>query len=182
MRIGTKLNLTVDELSELSSRMKQRYERIYVTRAVETRIRSLRHILRRNSSLMAQFSAICDYDTANIYNYIHVNKYPMLKEYLKSAELFGWDLSRDVNYAYGTVMYPPAEIAARLRRVYPQYKTLDEIITHMSEGWTFRYQGIRGCIYYTPDTCSCIGYGDLMKKIMHKEQRKGYPDALSFEA
>lgn len=100
--------------------------------------------------------------------------------YLTEALNHGWDLSRDINYCYANVIYPPEEIKRRIRRLYTGRGYSHVIEVELSDEISYCAPTIYSTISYGVLRTVHV-YGSLMTYIAKCEQSLGYSDALNFE-
>lgn len=95
-------------------------------------------------------------------------------EYVRLAEVLGWDISLDVNYLWYKKIYTPEEIARRLSRL--GIKSLSNIETFART----ELRHICSCYYgqYPKDAGELYSYLSFLAK---KEKERGYTDTLPFE-
>ena len=156
------------------------YEMLALTYHTIERLDSMKQGLYEHSLSIEGLSYYLHMDRRNVINLITRRQNPSLEGYLKLSEVFDWDLSRDVNYAYAMVMYPPAEIKRRLQRVFSLSLTLKSIASffciHGYGEITMIYDSMTYGYYRNSRV-----YASVMRKLALYEKLLGYSDALRFE-
>ena len=155
-------------------------QNLIVTRGVIERLDSLRISLYVKYKGVQRGARLMGMTRVYLYNLMRGERTPSLDVYLKLAKVFDWDLSRDVNYAYAMVMYPPAEIKRRLQRVFSLSLTLKSIASffciHGYGEITMIYDSMTYGYYRNSRV-----YASVMRKLALYEKLLGYSDALRFE-
>lgn len=103
-----------------------------------------------------------------------------LEEYIVLAAAHNWNLRRDINYCYYCGSIQTEEALRRVKRLYPQCRTLTETWERISRDISLSTATIKNVIYDNGEY-SVTSYARILLHIMHREKEAGYPDALDFE-
>lgn len=156
-------------------------ERLYVTTSVQKRIDGLTFDMLASGLSVKETASMLNVKVSTLNNYIYSKNYMPLHVYLKCAEVFHWDLSRDVNYMYANRLYSPEELKRRLKRIgIRSYFELSAILDYVKQ------DQLRSAVNYLREytyghTSTVICYGKIVRFIAHEEKLDGYADALDVE-
>lgn len=155
-------------------------EHLYITSSIRERFRLLRASVNTDKSAYATFVHAMDYDIEGMSVITQLKCYPTIDRYLRLAEAFEWDITRDVNYAYAEVLYPPEDIIRRCRRVIADTRHLN-ILSYTIQGIIgYDLPTIADTLTYGKWRCS-ICYGKLLQYVQSQEREKQYADVLDIE-
>lgn len=155
-------------------------EHLLITEGVKYRFNALKEAVKHDRGAYGDFTRAMNYSLEGIMAITQLKCYPTLDIYLKLAEVFSWNLSRDVNYAYAEVLYPPEELIRRCRRVITDTPHLN-ILSYTIQGKIgYDLPTIADTLTYGKWRCSMC-YGRLMLYVRERERLMQYHDALDFE-
>lgn len=155
-------------------------EHLHITGSIRERFKELRQTVNRDKHAYGVFVHAMNYDIDGMSAITQLKCYPTIDVYLRIAEMFEWDLSRDVNYAYAEVLYPPEDIIRRCRRVIVDTPHLN-ILSYGIQGIIgYDLPTIMDTLTYGKLRCSMC-YGKMMLYVSDQERAQGYADALDLE-
>ena len=107
--------------------------------------------------------------------------YYRLTDYIYAGNLKGWDLSRDVNYLYAKIIYPPEDIRRRIRRVCNDPDALwGDMYEALGALLNVHPKSIPVSICYAKTGCFYV-YSTVMQYLSRKENKLHYDDAIQLE-
>lgn len=107
------------------------------------------------------------------------NVYLTCSEYVNLGQVMVWDLDRDVNYAFCTVRYSPADLVRRVIRLSSMSEfcnscRLMEALLHLDTNYISK-----NALYLTG--CTARDYARVMLSLADIERDRGYDDAIDLE-
>lgn len=155
-------------------------EHVYITDAVRKRFNDMRKSVNTDRKELLKFLKAIDYRLELQTDILKIKLLPNIDVYLRLAEAFDWDLSRDVNYAYANVLYPPEEIKRRIVRQYPDVAHMLGMCGRLKRKIGYDLETLRDTIMYGEKRCSMC-YGHLMFFLKKLEIAGGVHDPLDLE-
>lgn len=159
-------------------------ERIYITDSVQTRLRYIRRYIKDGNISRRELARRIECNDTTINRLVKSEyEYPALTTYLALMKYFGFDLSRDVNYCYAMVFYPPEEIKYRARRIiFPRARKCGRWsgCVNISEATGDAAQNVSSAMNYSRNREVSV-YARTMLYISRQERLRGYDNAMIFE-
>ena len=153
--------------------------RLYMSLSVKDRLESASKYLRAHNWNVRQAYRLTRIH-ASVWNCLMRGQGMNLYSYFEIARYFGWNLLRDPNYYYANVICPPADLARRIERLFPDNYNLYAATRFIDDCLGYRQDTTWKHIYYSPGRDN-RKFCEILKWIADGEYQFAWHDALDLE-